>query len=171
MPTKTFLDAVCTNDVGALGRFASLETGLYLEQLQRDCAEPQLIERLIRLRENKQNQQLVRSAEESKIALSEQDPVAPDLSYIEPGLTTQISAVQLEQAIARPLERITRLMEEAIAQAGEQPDVIFVTGGSARSPLIRQAVARTLGDIPILDGDHFGSVTAGLTEWADKIYR
>ena len=171
MPTKTFLDAVCTNDVGALGRFASLETGLYLEQLQRDCAEPQLIERLIRLRENKQNQQLVRSAEESKIALSEQDPVAPDLSYIEPGLTTQISAVQLEQAIARPLERITRLMEEAIAQAGEQPDVIFVTGGSARSPLIRQAVASTLGDIPILDGDHFGSVTAGLTEWADKIYR
>ena len=113
----------------------------------------------------------MRSAEESKIALSEQDPVAPDLSYIEPGLTTQISAVQLEQAIARPLERITRLMEEAIAQAGEQPDVIFVTGGSARSPLIRQAVARTLGDIPILDGDHFGSVTAGLTEWADKIYR
>lgn len=171
MPTKTFLDAVCTNDVGALGRFSSLETGLYLEQLQRDCLQPELIARLLRLRNNKQNQQLVRSAEEAKIALSDSGVADVSLAFIEQALTARISREELEAAIQRPLERIMALMKEAVEQAGTRPDVIFVTGGSARSPVIREAVARTLGDIPLLDGDHFGSVTAGLTEWAQQIYR
>lgn len=171
MPTKTFLDAVCTNDVGALSRFSSLETGLYLQQLQRDCVQPELIGRLIRLRDNRQNQQLVRSAEQAKIDLSEQAVTAVTLDYVETGLSSTIARQQLADSIARPLERITALMREAIRQAGTQPDLIFVTGGSARSPVIRQAVAQTLGDIPLLDGDHFGSVAAGLTEWAERIFR
>ncbi|MDK2776075.1 MAG: molecular chaperone [Pseudomonadota bacterium] len=171
MPTKTFLDAVCTNDVGALSRFSSLETGLYLQQLQRDCVQPELIGRLIRLRDNRQNQQLVRSAEQAKIDLSEQSVTAVPLDYVETGLSSTIARQQLADSIARPLERITALMREAIRQAGTQPDLIFVTGGSARSPVIRQAVAQTLGDIPLLDGDHFGSVAAGLTEWAERIFR
>ncbi len=170
MPTKIFLDAVCTNDIGALGRFSSLESGLYLEQLRRDCSQPELIARLIRLRDNKQNQQLVRSAENAKIALSYSDNTRIALDYIEAGLNTVIQCTELEQVIERPLQRIMALMQEAVAQAGVQPDLIFVTGGSARSPVIREAVARELGDIPLLDGDHFGSVAAGLTEWAEQIF-
>ena len=171
MPTKTFLDAVATNDVGALSRFSSLETGLYLEQLQRDCKEPELIARLIRLRNNKQNQQLVRHAEETKIQLSDEQEVQVMLDFVESGLSTEVTRDELRDAVDRPLERITNLMSEAIAQAGTQPDLIFVTGGSARSPVIREAVANKLGNIPLLDGDHFGSVVSGLTEWANRIYR
>ena len=93
------------------------------------------------------------------------------LDYIETGLNTHIQRTELEQAIERPLQRIMALMQEAVAQAGVQPDLIFVTGGSARSPVIREAVARVFGNIALLDGDHFGSVASGLTEWAEKIYR
>ncbi|WP_221797930.1 molecular chaperone [Oceanobacter mangrovi] len=171
MPTKTFLDAVCTNDVSALGRFASLETTLYLQQLQRDCLQPELIARLLKLQHNKQNQQLVRMAENAKIALSDSPQARVELEFVEAGLHTLISGDQLRQAIERPLQRITELMKEAVQQAGRAPDLVFVTGGSARSPVIREAVARTLGDIPLLDGDHFGSVVSGLTEWAERIYR
>ncbi|MDP2608629.1 MULTISPECIES: molecular chaperone [unclassified Oceanobacter] len=171
MPTKTFLDAVCTNDVGALSRFSSLETTLHLQQLQRDCLQPELISRLLHLQTNKQNQQLVRCAENAKIALSDTDSTRVALDFVEAGLDTQVSRSGLENAIQRPLQRISELMAEAVAQAGVQPDQVFITGGSARSPIIRQAVARTLGDIPLLDGDHFGSVVSGLTEWAQRIYR
>ena len=171
MPTKTFLDAVCTNDVNALTRFSSLETGLYLDQLQRDCLQPEVIARLIRLRNNKQNQQLVKYAEEAKIALSDADSTRVGLDFVEKDLATEIQRSELEASIERPLSRITELMSEAVAQAGTQPDLIFVTGGSARSPVIRAAVARTLGEVPLLDGDHFGSVVSGLTEWARQIYR
>ncbi len=171
MPTKTFLDAVSTNDVGALQRFNSLETQLYLEQLQRDCLQPKLIGRLIKLQQYKQNQQLVRGAENAKIHLSEQASVSVPLEFVEAALSAEISQQQLQDAIDRPLERITELMAEAVANADTKPDLVFVTGGSARSPIIREAVARTLGDIPLLDGDHFGSVVSGLTEWAQRIYR
>ncbi|MEK9712243.1 MAG: molecular chaperone, partial [Thalassolituus sp.] len=84
---------------------------------------------------------------------------------------TGISRVELADAIERPLERIIALMQDAIDQAGVKPDLIFVTGGSAKSPVIREAVSKVIGDIPLLDGDHFGSVVSGLTEWAQRIYR
>ena len=93
------------------------------------------------------------------------------LDFVESGLSTQVTRDELRDAVDRPLERITNLMSDAIAQAGTQPDLIFVTGGSARSPVIREAVANKLGNIPLLDGDHFGSVVSGLTEWANRIYR
>ena len=171
MPTKTFLDAVATNDVSALTRFSTLETGLYLEQLQRDCAEPDMIGRLIKLRKNKQGPLLVRFAENAKIDLSENTSTNVDLSFIEKALSTDISRAELADAIDRPLERIIALMQAAIDQAGVKPDLIFVTGGSAKSPVIREAVSKVIGDIPLLDGDHFGSVVSGLTEWAQRIYR
>lgn len=171
MPTKTFIDAVSTNDVSALTRFSSLETGLYLEQLQRDCAEPDVIGRLIKLRKNKQSPQLVRFAEHAKIDLSDNGSAQVDLSFVEKALSTHISRAELTEAIERPLERIIALMQEAVNQAGVNPDLIFVTGGSAKSPVIREAVSQVMGDIPLLDGDHFGSVVSGLTEWAQRIYR
>ncbi|MFT6029982.1 MAG: putative chaperone protein, partial [Oleiphilaceae bacterium] len=33
------------------------------------------------------------------------------------------------------------------------------------------AIRQKFGDIEILDGDHFGSVTAGLAIWAQQIYK
>jgi len=171
MGTQTFLDAVRTNDVSALTRFSSLETTLYLEQLQRDCLQPERIARLLKLQKNRQNQQLVRQAEQAKIALSDDDTTRVLLDYVEQGLSTEINREGFQNAIERPLERITRLMQEAVTQAGTRPDAIFITGGSARSPMLRQAIAQTLGEIPVLDGDHFGSVVSGLTEWAETQYR
>ena len=55
--------------------------------------------------------------------------------------------------------------------AGTRPDVIYLTGGSAQSPLLKKALQQALGDIPMLNGDNFGSVTAGLTKWANKIFK
>jgi hypothetical chaperone protein len=114
---------------------------------------------------------LVRSAEQSKIALSDVSEYELDLAYIEAGLGIRLTRTDLAQAIAWPLEKMTNLMSEAINQAGTQPDVIYITGGSAKSPAIRHAVEQKLGNIPVLDGDHFGSVAAGLTVWANRLFR
>ena len=63
------------------------------------------------------------------------------------------------------------IIKETITQAGVEPDLIFITGGSAKSPVIRQAISREIPDIKIVEGDHFGSVANGLTLWADRIFR
>jgi len=113
---------------------------------------------------------LVRSAEQTKIQLSNQLNYQVDLDYIDELLACDISRKQFAHAIYRPLNKMTALMTEAINQAGCEPDLIYVTGGSAQSPVIRQAIENKLGNIQVVDGDHFGSVAAGLTVWAQRIF-
>ena len=170
MPRQIFMDAVKTNDVGVQAKFNSLPIQLQLQQLQNETKEPDLLKRFIKMRKNGQNQQLVRSAEQCKIALSDAPTEAVSLDYIESGLGCDVTQVQFAEAIAHPLSRIVALMQESIAQAGRQPDLIYVTGGSAKSPAIRQAIEAALGNIEVVDGDHFGSVAAGLTVWAKRIF-
>ena len=171
VPTQTYWDAISTNDVSAQASFNELRTTIHLEQLLRDCREPALIQRFINMRRAQQQHQIVRSAERCKIELSEHQQVNVDLSYIEDELHHLVKIDAFASAIQRPLEKMLSLMAEAILQAGCQPELIFITGGSGQSPVIRQAICEKFGDVEILDGDHFGSVTAGLTVWAQQIYR
>jgi len=166
-----YWDAVSTNDVGAQATFYSQRTGLSLDRLRLDTTEPNLLERFIAMRDNKQNHHLVRSAEQTKIALSESASVQVELESIEAGLSCEITRIQFEQAVERPLAKILALMTEAIKQAGREPDLIYVTGGSAKSPFIRTAIEQELGNIKVVDGDHFGSVSSGLTVWAQRLFR
>jgi hypothetical chaperone protein len=168
--TKTFLDAVATNDISAQSNFNSLQTELYLDQLVRDCAAPELIKRFVKLRDEKQNHHLVRSSEQCKIELSSKDEHQVDLSFVEKGLSETISRELFAEAANRPIEKMAALMDEAIQQAGCKPDLVYVTGGSGQSPVIRQAIKERIGDVEVVDGDHFGSVASGLTVWAERLF-
>lgn len=171
MPTQAFWNAVRTNDVGALAEFNSVDTLRNLQQLLLDTTEPETLKRFLKLRAHKQNHHVVRQGEMAKIALSKVENTYVDLDFVEEALGCNVSRDQYAQTIQRPLNKMLALMTEAIEQAGEQPDLIFVTGGSGQSPILRQAIFDQLGHIEILDGDHFGSVTSGLTVWANKIFR
>ncbi|MEH6449715.1 MAG: molecular chaperone [Oleispira sp.] len=169
--TKTFWDAVATNDISAQSNFNNLQTELYLDQLVRDSAAPELIKRFVKLRDEKQNHHLVRSSEQCKIELSSKQEHLVDLGFIEKGLNDTITRDMLAEAVQRPIEKMAALMDEAIQQAGCKPDLVYVTGGSGQSPVIRQAIKEKIGDVDVVDGDHFGSVASGLTVWAERLYR
>lgn len=168
--TKTFWDAVSTNDINAQANFNSLHTKLYLEQLARDSAQPELIKRFVKLRADKLNHQLVRRSEECKIELSQHMEHAVELSFIESGLIENINRERLAEAVHRPIEKMASLMDEAIKQAGCKPDLVYVTGGSGQSPVIRAAIKQKIGNVEVVDGDHFGSVASGLTVWAERLF-
>jgi hypothetical chaperone protein len=170
MPTQAYWNAVKTNDVGAQSIFNSLKTEQSLRQLMLDTTEPQLLKRFIHLREQQQNHQLVRSAEQGKIALSSAHSHECDLNYIEEEMHCMITQEQFANAIQRPIRQIVKLMEEAIKQAGCKPDLIYITGGSAQSPVIRSAIQESIGEVDIVDGNHFGSVATGLTVWAQRLF-
>ncbi|EKG1957127.1 molecular chaperone [Salmonella enterica] len=114
---------------------------------------------------------LVRCAEESKIALSGQADVTARLPFISDDLAVAISQQGLEAALDQPLTRILEQVQLALDSAQEKPDVIYLTGGSARSPLIKKALSEQLPGIPVAGGDDFGSVTAGLARWAEVVFR
>ena len=64
MPTQLYWNAITTNDVSAIATFNSMETKHQIDQLRLDAAQPKLIERFLRMREEKHNYHIVRSAEE-----------------------------------------------------------------------------------------------------------
>lgn len=171
LPILPWWNAVAINDVPAQSEFYSSANGRLLNDLVRDAREADKVALLLKVWRERLSYRLVRSAEESKIALSDQNIVTAAIPFISETLATDISQHGLEAALNQPLARILEQVQLALENAHEKPDVIYLTGGSARSPLIKKALAEQLPGIPIAGGDDFGSVTAGLARWADVVFR
>ncbi|MCE2572444.1 molecular chaperone [Motilimonas eburnea] len=170
MPAKTLFDAVAINDVGSQTRFYSRDNQLMLKELLKDSCVPEQLQRLMHLQQHKQSYQLVNTAEQGKKQLSEQSHYLADLGYIEAGLACELAQTTLSQASAPLLAKIQNLIDETLAQAQTQPDVIFVTGGSAKSPVITEFLRQTYPNSPLRAGDHFASVATGLTRWSQLCF-
>ena len=170
LPILPWWNAVAINDVPAQTDFYSAANGRLLRDLARDARDADKVALLYKVWQQRLSYRLVRSAEESKIALSESEHIATSLSFISDELATAISQDGLETALNQPLTRILEQVQLALENSSEKPDVIYLTGGSARSPLIKKALAQQLPGIPIAGGDDFGSVTAGLARWAQVVF-
>lgn len=170
MPVKPFWNAVAINDIGCQTDFYSLANVTSLRTLQKSAVDKHLLDRLINLQKQKQTYQLVNLAEQMKKALSADAQAIADLSFVESNLTLKLQRQELAEANQAQLVKIKALMDETIAQAQVNPDVIFVTGGTAKSPIIYQFIQSHYPNCEIVIGDHFGSVTKGLTRWSEKLY-
>jgi len=171
LPALPWWNAVAINDVPAQSDFYAAASSRQLQDLIRDAREPEKVKRLLKVWRQRLSYRLVRAAEESKIALSDRPEVLASLDFIDQGLETTIGGAALQAAITQPLERIQEQVALALATSGTRPDVIYLTGGSAKSPVLRQALQQQLPDIPLASGDDFGSVTAGLARWAQVMFR
>ncbi|RWR01173.1 chaperone [[Pantoea] beijingensis] len=171
LPALPWWNAVAINDVPAQSDFYSAASRKQILDLIRDAEESDKVKRLLSVWQQRLSYRLVRAAEESKIALSDKQQIKTALDFISPSLSTNIDQQALRAAIEQPLERIQEQVRLALATSGTRPDVIYLTGGSARSPLLRNALQQQLPDIPLASGDDFGSVTAGLARWAQVNFR
>ncbi len=168
MPIKPFWDAAAINDFPAQTRFYDADTRHLLVRLLK---QPQLkpLNGLLRLHDERQTYQLSAAAEQAKIALSDTSSTQVDLSYLLQELQVTVEQETYQQACQRLLNNIAMLSDEVIRQAKTQPDVIFLTGGSANSPMIRDFLSQRY-QAPLVSGDNFGSVTGGLALWAEHIF-
>ncbi|PLL28704.1 molecular chaperone, partial [Klebsiella michiganensis] len=171
LPILPWWNAVAINDVAAQTDFYSAANGRLLNDLLRSARDSEKVALLLKVWRQRLSYRLVRSAEESKIALSAQPSVTAGLPFISDELATAISQQGLEAALDQPLARIMEQVQLALENSNDKPDVIYLTGGSARSPLIKKALAAHLPGIPVAGGDDFGSVTAGLARWAQVMFR
>lgn len=171
LPNQPFWQACKINDVNLQSQFYAQAHTRELITALRDVNEPALFQRLINLQQNKQGHQLVQQGEAAKIALSSEQSFNCNLDFLATDLSKILNLSDLALAVDDSINQIVTLAKEAIKEAGVVPDVIYLTGGSAQSPLIKAALKQHLGDINLVNGDHFGSVTAGLTKWANMIYK
>ena len=170
MPNSYFVDAVTVNDVNAQQRFYSRETGERLRVFARDGREPERTRRLQVLREGRYTYRLIRQVELVKMALSEEAQAVVGLEYLEPQLQHQVRRAAFEASARRLLQHLESLVTATIGHAQSKPDVLYLTGGMARSLIVRQWLERLFPDTPLVDSDHFASVTEGLTLWARQVF-
>ena len=173
VPDQVYWDAAKVNDIPAQSRFLSAARGHDLElRLSRAPAEEKrLIQRLIALHSNAQTLRLNRSAELAKIQLTTHEICQLPLDYLEDELMVDISRDEFRAAITRNIESFLQLVTEVENQASTKPDLVYVTGGTAQSPIVQNFLNSNLRGYPIEYGNLFGSVGSGLTAWAGQIFR
>ncbi|MCV5191461.1 molecular chaperone, partial [Escherichia coli] len=93
--------------------------GRLLNDLGRDAREPEKVALLQKVWRQRLSYRLVRSAEESKIALSSAAETRASLPFISDELATLISQQGLENALSQPLARILEQVQLALDNAQE----------------------------------------------------
>ncbi|MGG4607771.1 molecular chaperone [Providencia sp. Me31A] len=171
MPFLQFWNPIAINNVEAQKEFYSRQNLSALTRLKQEAKEPEKLARLLEVYHETLGYSLVRKAEEAKIALSDDVNYLAQVNLLNETLEVNIQRDHLIESIESPKRKMIQLVREAVNQGGVQPDAIYITGGSARSPILHQAIAQELPNIPIVRGDDFGSVTAGLTRWAEACFK
>lgn len=166
LPTRLFWEAMAINDIDAQRKFYAFENLKQLNNILRDAAEAEKVKRLINLYQNTLSHSLIREAEQTKIILGNQEQTQANLNLLSEQVDIDVNASQVAAAITTPIRQIQGLIKEALTQASCTPDKVFITGGSARSPILRAAVREVLPQVEMVSGDFHGSVTAGLARRA-----
>lgn len=170
IPNTYFSDAVNVNDVHAQARFSSEKYGREIRRYLEQAKNKAHVNRLVKLYEGNFNYTLNRSAELAKIKLSDNELIQLPIKYIEPDLEVDISQEDYREAIERETNKIINIMTEVTKQSSMRPDVVYVTGGTAKSPIINSLIRQQFNDVEVVAGDMFGSVAKGLTTWANRIW-
>ncbi len=171
MPRTQFWNPIAINNVDAQAQFYGKSNLADLRLLHKQAQQPEKLNRLIQVYQDVLGYNIVRRSEESKVALSDLERYLTTIQLASESVDVEIERDAMVAAIESPKNKMVALVEEAVKLGGVKPDVIFMTGGSARSPILRAAVEQALPSIPVVGGNYFGSVTAGLARWANILFK
>lgn len=159
-----YWNATHINNVQAIEEFRSQRTRNYIKSalMQSKGLWKEQISRLLRLQEGDFAFRFNRSSELSKILLSEKTDINLPLKYLDPELIIELTRNDLEDAMGSIAGKIKSLIRECIKTAGKNPDYVYITGGSAKSPSLMKLILDDGLISKTVSGDAFGSVAQGL---------
>jgi hypothetical chaperone protein len=136
-----------------------------LDDLVRDAAEPDKLQRLRRLVEDRAGHWLAMQVEEAKIGLSDAPEVVLELDRLSPAERLLVQRATFTHAIGGLVDGIGAAVRRLLDEAGVAPekvDTVFFTGGSSGVALLRERIAAIVPGARRVEGDLFGSIGAGL---------
>jgi hypothetical chaperone protein len=134
-------------------------------EVTREGCEPEKLQALQNLVQQKDGHWLAMQVEAAKISLSSESEVLMDLSRIGGAKDVRMQRTIFDHAIAGLVGRIGETVNQLLRDAevaADQVDTVFFTGGSSGVPLLRQSVGELLPQAQRVEGDLFGSIGAGL---------
>lgn len=109
----------------------------------------------------------------AKIELSSQDLSMINFSGKSFDIKEAISKVEFEDLIKIYLDRIVKLLNQSLDQAGikkEELDMVITTGGSSNIPAVKNLLVNYFGKEKITFGESFTSVALGLALKAESLF-
>jgi len=141
------------------------DTMRLMKSLLKQAVEPDRIAALIHLVEDDLGYQLHRAVQATKVALSIEENARFVFEQSEIKIDRVVSRLSFEKWIARHLEAIAKTVDELFVTCGMSPrdvDRVFLTGGSAFVPAVREIFAQRFGADKLIGGSEFTSVAKGL---------
>jgi len=133
--------------------------------LLREATEPEKIERLLGVLEQRKGHDLLARVEAAKIDLSAGPQTRINLSDVIDTLNLEVQRTDFVTSISDGLARIENRVAALLKDCGvAAADVgtVFITGGSSGIPAVREAITGGLPGTRVITGDAFGSVATGL---------
>lgn len=130
-----------------------------------EAMEPQKVERLLTLLEERGGHRLMLDIEGAKITLSDTDPTRLNLGWIERDLGLSLTQAALAASIQQWLHTLHESINHTFTLGGIQPQqltTVFLTGGPSAMPLVQNAIRQLLPQSRIILGDQLTSVGTGL---------
>lgn len=142
-----------------------------LNELRIRCAEPEKLDALLRLLNQKDGHRLAQLVEQAKIELSNQKTTQIDLSFVLDNSVIALEQNQLNSAINNDVNKVFLAISETMTQAGislDKVDTVFTTGGSTALPIVKHQIELMFPDADLVSGNLFTSVGRGLVTDAMK---
>jgi hypothetical chaperone protein len=149
----------------------SRETTELLSRLRHEALEPELIEALRHLIDDELGFQLHAAVEKTKHALS--GATEADFAFEDQPIDLHwtVRRVVMEKWIAPQVDAIARTVDGLVERLGVRPgdvDTVFLTGGSAFVPAVRNIFATRFGAERLRGGEELTTVASGLALRAAK---
>jgi hypothetical chaperone protein len=131
----------------------------------REAREPEKVERLIEVVEDRLGHQLVGAVEGAKIALSSAEETQFSFPVRNERIETLIGSGELVEILRASAERIEAAIGEVLARAGVEAraiDSLILTGGSTQVPAIAGRLRALFPDAELVRTNVLGSVGLGL---------
>lgn len=142
-----------------------------VRQVRREAARPELLDRLVRVIEDRRGHALAGSVEEAKIDLASEPRAEIPLAWTDDGSSVTLSRDELAGVTAHLAGNIAARIGTLLKLAGlgaDDIDALFLTGGSTRLAHLKTAIESALPNAKVIEGDTFGSVGIGLTIEASR---
>ena len=139
--------------------------------LRVNYSDTRLHDRLMRVLTEGLGHHVAEVVEQAKIATSRSAAeTRMDLGFVERGMDVPLTPAQLADELQSLLARVVACAQDCVRAAGMAPHAIYLTGGSSALQPFQAALRTGFAGVPLVEGDLFGGVAAGLAYQAQALY-
>jgi hypothetical chaperone protein len=144
-----------------------------VQALRADYTDPGLHDRLMTVLRQRLGHRLATDVEQAKIACSVRGGTVPImLDEVEVGLSASLAPMQMAEELDDLLAKVVACARECVRRAkGQRVDAIYLTGGSSALQTLQDRLVAEMPGVPLVQGDLFGGVAAGLAYAAQQRFR